>query len=405
MIVWRSIGFYAAIFLPSALFLLADTSSLAAGAVLAALLAIGVALPMRQEFLPLQKSNLILALLCSSIIMIHLIFASAIWSISLGRTLISLAASLILFFGATTLSISFLGLNHHVVKQVCWIIFCLMIFLLIASLLNFYPSTIFGMNKVVFPFSEPSHFALAFVPFLMFVCVTSSGWRSFGLLCAGVVLAYWVQNLTMMVGCLLVALICARLVFLPILLITVLTVGLMLDLTYFTERLNFTGETSNLSALVYLQGWELVKESMELTSNWGLGFQQLGLQPTSVPTAETIYQISGSELNQIDGGFLLAKFVSEFGVLGILVVGGLSLFIGTVAIKLRSIANGRYATSAEIFSCCVIVSFLLEIYVRGVGYYSGTVLLFLMSAHYYFRGDEIRRLENTLRIEKELKPI
>ncbi|MEC5212819.1 hypothetical protein RCH06_001360 [Polaromonas sp. CG_9.5] len=392
MILKRNIGFYAVIFLPSALFLVANLSSLAIGAALAALLAIAVSLPVKSESLNIYKSDLILLLFCAGIIIDHLIFADIVFSVSLWKAMTSLVLLFILFFGAVALSISFFGSSSKNVNTVCWSVFFLMGFILLVSISNIYPSNIFGVNKAVFPFSEPSHFALTFLPFLMFACVTSNGWRRYLILFASVILAYLVQNLTMMVGCFIVFLVCVRLAFFPFLIVVIFIAGSTLDLSYFVERLDFTGENTNLSTLVYLQGWELVKESMQLTNYWGFGFQQLGLQPTSVPTAEAIYRLSGGDLNQNDGSFLLAKVVSEFGILGMIIIGGISLFIGKVAVRLRAIANGLYSAPAYTFSCCVIVTFVLEIYVRGTGYYSGTMILFLTSIHYYFGYNKIGRL-------------
>jgi hypothetical protein len=54
----------------------------------------------------------------------------------------------------------------------------------------------------------------------------------------------------------------------------------LVDLTYFTDRLALSHSSSNLSALVYLQGVELIEEALETTRAWGIGFQQLGFAPT-----------------------------------------------------------------------------------------------------------------------------
>lgn len=396
-------GIYAAIFLPPALFLVVNLSSLAAGAVLAAILAVALLLPRKSGFALLDRSDLTLLMLCIGVILIHLIFADIMLSIYMWRALSSLAVLPVLFFGATALSFSFLRSDSRVIEKICWRIFFLMIVLLVAAILGFYDGNIFDRNKVVFPFSEPSHFTLAFIPFLMFVCVTSTGWRRYGLLLGCFALAYWVENLTMLVGCFLVAAACARALFFPALLFGILIIGYLWDFSYFTERLNFSTESSNLSTLVYLQGWELAIESLRSTSYWGLGFQQLGVRPTAVLAAETIYQISGSELNQNDGGFLLAKLVSEFGILGIIVAGSFSFFACRIFVKLRSIAYGRHAKSADIFASCVIVSFLLDMYVRGVGYYSGSTLLLLMAMHYCFRNYVSARLNGKISKKVEFK--
>lgn len=231
----------------------------------------------------------------------------------------------------------------------------------------------------VFPFTEPSHFSLTFIPVLMFCCVTSKGYRCMLFLLLGVAAALLLQSLTLIVGCFLVAYTCFRGTVFLFLVIALGLAATQLDLSYYVARLDFAGE-QNLSNLVYLQGWQLVGESLARSNGWGLGFQQLGLVGTNVPASDLIYTLVGNYLNVLDGGFTFAKLSSEFGVLG-LILTVLYLGIAWRAIRtLREVALGKVRlVSSMVLSHSVFAGYLIEYFVRGSGYFTGTAILLVAS--------------------------
>jgi hypothetical protein len=154
----------------------------------------------------------------------------------------------------------------------------------------------------------------------------------------------------------------------------VVVAGLPLELSYFTSRLDFSGTVMNLSNLVYLQGWEMALESLSRSHGWGVGFQQLGLHGTDVPAAALIRIIMlGDDTNLTDGSFVFSKLVSEFGVIGIVL--GIIYVIGATGcvLALRT-KKGRCGTT---LARCIVVSYGVDMFVRGPGYFVQSTLLFI----------------------------
>jgi hypothetical protein len=220
----------------------------------------------------------------------------------------------------------------------CFFTFCLV------ALTGISPQTSATSAKALFAFTEPSHFALIFGPFFLFRCIRSRGASRLFILAIGEAIAGTLQNLTLLTICALAAALCLRgLVLIPV--IGLLTMALasleLLELTYYTERLDLSGDNTNLSAAVYLQGWQLIGESWERSHGWGVGLRQLGMHGTEVPAADIIFSITKNEGDLRDGVFQLANIVSEFGAIGI----GLLLWFLVKAFKaareLRKAARGR----------------------------------------------------------------
>jgi hypothetical protein len=226
-----------------------------------------------------------------------------------------------------------------------------------------------AFEKSIFPFTETSHFALAFLPMVMYRCVSSSGagrwiWLGVALL-SGLLL----QSLALLAGSLLVAAACRRLSIVIAGGLILALGAIPLELTYFADRLNLSSGTQNLSALVYLQGWQMLIESFSISSGWGVGFQQLGVNGTEVSAAAAIVALTrteGSNLN--DGGFVVAKLGSEFGVLGLLLA---VLFLSAAWRSLVSLRREGSRNEAVVFADCVVVSFIIDMCVRGTGCAAG----------------------------------
>jgi hypothetical protein len=154
-----------------------------------------------------------------------------------------------------------------------------------------------------------------------------------------------------------------------------------MNVEYFSQRLDLKGYSSafgtNLSVLVYIQGWELVLDSAHRTGGWGLGFQQLGLSHVSSAAADQIYRLSGLELNLQDGGFNAAKVLGEFGIFGLVMILAFLGFAVRCGLRLRQIARGKRAVSAGyVLALSIICSYLVDMFVRGLAYFSATTFLF-----------------------------
>lgn len=249
-------------------------------------------------------------------------------------------------------------------------------------------------SKPVFPFSEPSHYALFSAGFFY---------------AFGVLHSFRVQVLFVLVLALLsvslestiLAVLAGGYYFLFLVArhglgkwgvaISGLLLGSLLfvkgDFSYFVQRLTLRGDVSNLTALVYLQGWEQMLLSLKETSGIGYGFQNI-TKGSIGDLSEQIYSVAGRYKNREDGGFLAAKVVSEFGLLGVIIV------LNYVALLVRSLkciiktnlgddrtrgVNSGYRSVLDMTAHAVIVAFAVEMFGRSFGYFSFGVLLLLIA--------------------------
>jgi len=158
-------------------------------------------------------------------------------------------------------------------------------------------------------------------------------------------------------------------------------------LPYFTSRLNFTESDKNLTALVYLQGWQDMYTALYESHGFGLGFQKMGTLPPG-EYGETIYQLAGEYKNRADGGFLASKIIGEFGIFGIILIhtylykfsNSLIYIIKYIKVQgpNKTEMMRKYPVSL-IFGHSVIVMFFIEIFGRGYGYFSPGVFLFFVA--------------------------
>ena len=192
------------------------------------------------------------------------------------------------------------------------------------------------------------------------------------------------------VACALAGLITLRPMHILVLLLLLVPDALSVDLSYYVTRLDFSDNNQNLSSLVFLQGWQLMDESLVVTHYIGRGFQQLGQAVTDVPpAAQLIYALLQNSLNLFDGGFNLAKVVSELGAIGValaLVFGRIVWSaIATLRAALISPRKAAEIPAARRFAAAIIVGYLIEMLVRGVGYFSPSGLLLVASLWIWYR--------------------
>jgi hypothetical protein len=255
----------------------------------------------------------------------------------------------------------------------CFLFFCLCA---LGSVLGLSPPGARPSPKPVFPFNEPSHLGIIFTPFLVFCCIRARGFARYAIWFAGIVVAAALQNLTLVASCGVAAFVVVRgVAFIPAALMA-LGVGTVVDLGYYASRIDLLSEdNTNLSALIYIQGWQLMGESLGRSGGWGAGFQQLGLFGTDVPAAQLIYSQTGEAGNLLDGSFTFAKLVGEVGVFGMLLTFAFLRLWWRCMRKLRRVANGVPESSARVFAMCVIAGYIVELFVRGGGYFTSSGML------------------------------
>jgi hypothetical protein len=234
-------------------------------------------------------------------------------------------------------------------------------------------------HKPVGMFSEPSHFVLVLGPMLAYVCAVRC--KYYGLILIAVFLwGLLVQNMTTIV----IVLLCSALVFrlswrIVLFPVGLLFVALLLDIEYFVARLMISGDSDNQSVLVLLQGWETALILMENTHGWGAGFQQFGFVDAVGDIGARIASGGEDGLNKFDGGSTAAKLVGEFGFFGIGLLICYMLFFVRSFLFLRN-SQGGNKNNGEIFLAACFFMFVVELFVRGVGYFSPTLFLAMAAA-------------------------
>lgn len=377
---WRtSFVLFALLAGPSLPLYLAGASSMTTGLIAAALLPLAL-LPgrLREQASALDVPHcwLLAGLL---FVLLHFLLIMPIEPVDITRFALSYA--LLLYFAAAAMALAPLLFHRDSVsmERVIQPVFLLMTACGLVGTLGIAPPSASYHLKPVFPFTEPSHFALAYIPLLMFTALRARPVPRYLWLGLGFAIGFLLENLTLLVGSSLVLLLCSRGVALAAALGVLAFVATRLDLEYFVLRLDFSGQVQNLSNLAFVQGWQLIGESLERSAGYGLGFQQLGQSGTNVLAADLIYAMTGSDFNLTDGGFTFAKLASEFGYIGIGVTALLytPMFLRTLWQLRRSAACPLADSATLIFARCVVASFAFDLFLRGVGYFSGTSLLFV----------------------------
>lgn len=255
--------------------------------------------------------------------------------------------------------------------------------------------------KNVFPFSEPSHFAIFCGPFLAVSALLSGPLARFFWVLApwlgGALLPSLVMILQGIFSVILFAIMPMRKIRILILVLstvfsTIIAVPILNSSSssavlpeYFSSRLKFFRAENN-STLVYLQGWERAFTALRETSGAGVGFQNLEVVARG-RYGDRIYEKLGVEKNLKDGGFLAAKIVGELGLLGLMFVAVyLVYFFNALAalrqqLRLQKSERGRtfgIEGRASLLSVgnTLVVFFVFELFVRGVGYFTPGVVMF-----------------------------
>lgn len=243
------------------------------------------------------------------------------------------------------------------------------------------------LGKPVFPFSEESHYALALGLVSCSYVISAPFKRALFVISNILVFSLLYPSLILLVFamcCILMLSLRYRyslVVFTIVLLPLILNLLFFYKIDYFWDRLNILN-TTNLTALVYVQGWQLAYLNTINTGGVGLGFQMLGADGTYYPPVTSIiYSLTGDRFNISDGGFLAAKLISEYGVVGLLIC--LVYFIFLIRFVWRSsfelpklILNQNSRLLVKNYTLgALIFGFLVEFFFRGIGYFSPTLLI------------------------------
>lgn len=262
---------------------------------------------------------------------------------------------------------------------------------LIFTIFGIYHILVIGGPHNPFPFSEASHYALFFGPFsvLLYALSTSKTLKIF-IVFLLILLGVLFPNTTILTYAFLIFLLHIKLNIKNIILISlggIIFINIIFNNIYFYKRIFFWNEQSseNLSSLVYLQGVQDAYYSLISTSGLGLGFQQLGTQEPS-EAGIVIQNLMGNDtgLNRQDGGFTAAKIIAELGFLGLFLLALYFILFKKAFFYLSNYMHGKRYDLKLAISYGFIYSFLIELFVRGAGYFTQGSFLFFVAISYLF---------------------
>jgi hypothetical protein len=91
-------------------------------------------------------------------------------------------------------------------------------------------------------------------------------------------------------------------------------------------------------------------------------------------------ELIGKDVNLTDAGLTAPKIISEFGVLGIL---GLMVYLKQFRTILRRLKNTNHLKI--IFAYSIFLSFSIDLFIRGIGYFNPPFFLFITSLFLIFK--------------------
>jgi len=378
-----ALGFFSISILPSAFSTLLGGDSIRAGLSLSIAIFFVLAMPFGIRYFITSKIILINVSMLLLTSFFYLSSALILTGVDNIRFLLSLA----LLFSISFASLAFVRtldslkdeLFHKMILLGFYFLMCLGYIVLIGIVF-------FGdERKDMILFTEPSHYAIVFIPFLFYAVYTCNK-KPYAILyiIAALVLALIIKNLTLLVGCLMIVLLWygRRFWSLGLIISMFVVAAFFLDLEYFLGRIDISADNRNLSTLVFLSGWERAYLSFTTSYGFGVGFQQLGIVGPE-GDFQIILQglLDGSGLNVKDGGSLGSKLITETGLLGLILL----LFYLFFAYKVvRKFLLREIKGSKNIFFLGVYLLFSIELFVRGMGYFSLTSFLFLSSLYWIY---------------------
>lgn len=258
--------------------------------------------------------------------------------------------------------------------------------------------------KPVFFFSEPSHFALSFLPFFLYLVVTANATYKIVLIVLGYVIAFALGNLVLVVGVSIVAVFVTSfkqwLYLIPIGLLVLVIAPI--DHYYYVDRLMLSPDSQNRSAMVFLSGWERAYLNLFDTNGLGVGFQQFGIIGERGELMDAIKKLNGADLNLLDGGAVAPKLIGEFGVAGIALV-LLYIFYSIKCAKVllavcKNTTMNNNPRKIFLFACFLMYG--IDLFLRGVGYFSSSSFLFfaavlMLLTEISWGGEQVSSLPNS----------
>jgi hypothetical protein len=367
------------IFFSNTIFYLGLGTSLALGTSISAITIIILSLSTNQ--IRIKKNIVHDFLIVSFVIFLNFGIAATFTHLNIERALISYLLVLLFYFSACTLSRIISRTRKKYIDQT---MICLLYFFYFAAFVAITKKYFFPLYETtyanpIFPFVEPSLFAMLFTPTLLYCLLISSPKHASLMLILAFLILIFVKSLILALGLVFILLLMRKYYFLFFLLLSFLALCIFLnfDYQYYLDRLNISGDSKNLSNLVYIQGWNILIESIKSSFFLGVGFQQLGVAEIDPLVLSNVTSILGRPINNFDGGFLFSKFISEFGLFGLFFFFLLSRKFFLAFRNLYYFENKSIYSHFFLFKNIFLISFFFDFFIRTSGYFSPVSFLFL----------------------------
>lgn len=230
---------------------------------------------------------------------------------------------------------------------------------------------------------EPSHYAILIIPLLIFVIKNSK--FKFLYLLPSIILTLLIQNATLLIGIILAIFVTYRIntrMFFSTVLVFILIYSFLppdYSFSYFINRFtfNYKNNISSLSVLVYLSGLERSYMSLLDSAFIGLGFNRMGLVGPEGDYQDILSSMGYGDLNLYDGGANSFKLIAELGIVGMLIL----LIYLYYFVKSINIIKRTSLRPYQILLYSYFLAYFIELFVRGVGYFSFNLPFFLSSIY------------------------
>lgn len=373
------LAFFLMLFLPEGLVVILGASSVSTGFFIACIISLILIYPGLGTRISFKKDFKNFYLVFILIILLNLIIANIINSnFNLLRFLLSIFLVSIEFITAYIFAIRLLQMApkslNVFLKNIGLCLFFLAIFVLVIWVIK--PP---NAKEMLF-FTEPSHYSVVASPFFIYYIISSHKFKSFIFSISLLIIASLIENFTLVLP------IAIAIFILDVKIFSILALFAMLLLPilgpsfteYVTQRYLgvVDGESSNISSLVYLQGWDYVFASVKRFYGLGIGFQQLG-EIRIESDAQDILEYMGYPLNQNDGAFLFSKFFVEFGWVALIFV---VVILKQILILAKRVSKYRKSNNIiRIFISTTYLSFIIPLFIRNSSYFNAAIFIFIMA--------------------------
>lgn len=300
----------------------------------------------------------------------------------------------IIFFGIVTLTtlifVKFIfTMDDKNISKTISILFYFMLIIGYLSLFLFqnnmgYP----GYAKPMIIASEPSHFAMIFIPIALSYLYSANIKYKIILSILILILAILLPNLSLMIGTFLI-IFC---IFKRKYLISILFFGIAIILIspnnvspYILGRIDILSvitRDTNLSLLVYLSGIERGYLDLIYSYGIGIGFNNFGyIGPLGKYSLFVKDIFNGFLLCFNDGSVLVVKFIGEFGIIAIILTVFYLYFLTKLLIIIK---KNEFTKSKDVLFASFFISFSIYLFVRGFGYFTPMTFMFISSIYWYY---------------------